>query len=287
MSSNPFDRFFESLRRSDTPFTMFLLLATVSCFVISLSYSGAAFLVSSFAFAAPRSLMQPWRMFTYPVLTLFPDILGLLFNGLGLWWFGGSLERGWGTRGYAAFWMALSAVTALSLSLGASIAGFALGVGAFLPISALFVAWAMLNPELTIHFWGIIPVKAKWMALGIVLYIFFSYASGHPLLGFFALGGCAFAFWWSRFFVSTSAFTNFGGNRNLGSYPAPPRQDTFFGGVNKPSGNGSRGAGSSPKRPRKILTPLDDKSSWKDWGPLAAYQRYRRRKQFERLLDDD
>ena len=289
MSPNPFDRFIESIRRSDTPFTMFLLLATVAAFTISLFNQGAAYLVGAFGFVAPSHLAQPWRMFTYPVLTLFPDILGLLFNGLGLWFLGGSLERSWSTRGFAAFWLALSAVTALSMSLGAAIAGGALGVGAFLPIAAMFITWAMLNPEMTIHFYGIIPVKAKWMALGTALYLFFSYAAVHPTLGFFALGGSAFGFWWTRFVVGSSPFSSFSG-RMGGGYPAPPRQDTFFGGAGKPSGSSSpRGANGSngPKKPKKILTPLDDKKTWKDMGPLAAYQRYRRRKQFERLLDDE
>lgn len=286
MSPNPFDRFIESIRRSDTPFTMFLLLATVAAFTISLFNQGAAFLVGAFGFVAPHHLAQPWRMFTYPVLTLFPDILGLLFNGLGLWFLGGSLERSWSTRGFAAFWLALSAVTALSMSLGAAIAGGGIGVGAFLPIAAMFITWAMLNPEMTIHFYGIIPVKAKWMALGTALYLFFSYAAGHPLLGFFALGGSAFGFWWTRFFVGSSPFSSFSG-RIGGGYPAPPRQDTFFGGAGKASGSSSPRGADGSKKPKKILTPLDDKKTWKDMGPLAAYQRYRRRKQFERLLDDE
>jgi hypothetical protein len=176
-------------------------------------------------------------------------------------------------------------VTALSLSIGANMVGTTLGASTSLVTSGLLVAWAMLNPELTIHLYGIIPIKAKWLAIGTVLYIFFSYAGGHPLLGFLALGGCAFAFWWTRFFATSSSFTNFSGARNRGfnSYPAAPRKDTFFGSGGAPF----KGSDSAPKRPKKILTPLDDKRTWKDWGPLAAYQRYKRRKQFERLLDDE
>lgn len=284
MPRNPFDRFLDAFRRSDAPFTMFLLLATVSAFLIALTSQGARYLVSSFAFVAPIHLAQPWRLFTYPILNL--GIVSLLCDGLMLWFAGSSLERSWSTRGFAAFWLAASAVTALSLSVAAAIGGFPVGGSSFLVVSSVFVAWAMLNPELTIQFWGVIPIKAKWMALGLALYIFFSYAEAHFLLGFFALGGCAFAVWWTRFFASRSPFGS--ANRGFG-YPAPPRQDTFFGGAGKPAGqapSSPRGA-NGPKRPKKILTPLDDKRTWKDWGPLAAYQRYRRRKQFERLLDDE
>lgn len=290
MSSNPFDRFIESLRRSDTPFTMFLLLASLSAFVLSLFTQGAAYIVGSFAFVAPGHLSQPWRLFTYPVLVLFPNILGLLFNGLALWWFGGSLERAWSTRGYAAFWLAASALSALSMSLGALLFHVPmLWVGSYFPLTAVILAWALLNPEQTIMLYGIIPLKAKYLGLGEVLILFFTHAAPSLLMGFFALGGCAFAFCWVRFFASSSSFSSLGGSRSLGGYPAPPRTDTFFGGAGKASGKPSssgRGAGGA-KRPKKILTPLDDKHSWKDLGPLAAYQRYRRRKQFERLLDDD
>jgi membrane associated rhomboid family serine protease len=283
MPSNPFDRFVESYRRSDTPFTLLLLTAMVTSFVLSLTYAGAAFLANNFSFVAPSSLSQPWRMFTYSVLTLFPNVLGLVCNVIGLWLFGSSLERSWSTRGFAAFWMILSAVTAISLSLGASTAGRPVAVGAFLPVSALLVAWAMLSPNATLLAMGAIPIKARWLALGTVLYIFVTQAGGNPLLGIFALGGCAFAYWWTRFFASTASFTNFSGSRGFNNYPAPPRKDTFFGNGGAPF----KGSSSGPKRPKKILTPLDDKKTWKDFGPLAAYQRYKRRKQFERLLDDE
>ncbi len=286
MSSNPLDRFINALRRSDTPFTLFLLLTTACAFVISLLPSGGAYLINGFGFVAPGHVPQLWRLFTYPILTL--GILGLLFDGLALWWFGGSLERAWGTRGYAAFWLAASAICALSMSAGALLLHVPrLWVDSYLPLSAVILAWALLNPEQTIMLYGIIPLKAKYLGLAEVLILFFTHAEPSLLMGFFALGGCAFAVWWVRYFAGSASFTSMGGRRNLSSYPTPPRQDTFFGGTGKPAGNGSRGTGSGPRRPRKILTPLDDKRSWKDWGPLAAYQRYRRRKQFERLLDDE
>ena len=273
MPHNPLDRVVDAFRRSPAPFTLLLLCLMVGSFTISLVDVAGAFLARNFTFFAPSSLWQPWRLFTYPVMALFPDILGLLFNGLALWWFGGSLERSWSTRGYASFWLAASAVTALSLSLGAAILGLpGLGVAPYLPLAAVILAWALLNPEQVILIYGLIPVKAKFIALAEVLIIFFIHASAHPLLGFFALGGCAFALWWTRFFAGRSAF---GG----ASYPSSPRFDNFF-------NSGSSTSGAS-KRPKKILTPLDDRRTWKDWGPLAAYQRYKRRKQFERLLQDD
>lgn len=285
MSPNPFNRFIESIRRSDTPFTMFLLLATVSAFLLTLSASGASLLVGSLAFMGPAHLAQPWRLFTYPILNF--DILSLLFNGLMLWWIGGSLERSWSTRGYAAFWLAASAISAISLSLGALLFHVPMmWVSSYFPLAAVILAWALINPELTIMIWGLVPLKAKYLGLAEVLILFFTHTRPSILMGFFALGGCAFAFWWTRFFVGTSPFASLGGSA-LGGYPAPPRQDTFFGGAGKPSGGSSPRGANGPKKPKKILTPLDDKRSWKDWGPLAAYMRYRRRKQFERLLDDE
>lgn len=279
MPPNPLDRALSAFRRSDTPFTLALLCLTVTCFVISLLDVAGAFLATHFSFVAPHSLLQPWRLLTYPVLELFPNILGLLFNGLALWWFGGSLERSWSTRGFAAFWASAAVVSAISLSIGALVLGVpGVWVSTYLPLAAIVFAWAMLNPEQVLMIYGLIPVRAKYIALAEVLIIFFTHVGPHFLLGFFALGGLAFSLWWVRSFAGRMSFGGAGG-----SYPSPPRVDNFFGG----GGSSSTSGNGKPRRPKKILTPLDDRRTWKDWGPLAAYQRYKRRKQFERLLDDE
>jgi membrane associated rhomboid family serine protease len=291
MPTNPFERALQALRRSDIPVSLALIAAMVATFTISM-LGGARFLIDAFGFFAPGSLARPWTLFTFSSLTLFPDILSLLFNGLFLWWFGGSLERAWSSRGFAAFWFAASAVTALSMSLGAAVIGSVFSTGPTLPMMALFVsasltmtallmAWAALNPEQVIHFYGIIPIKAKFLAMGYGLYIFFSYAAMHPALGFFALGGSAFAIWWARFFAGRWSKSHYS------TYAAPPRKDTFFRKEVEDEDTAKAGAWQRPKFPKKILTPLDDRRTWKDWSPLAAYQRYKRRKQFERLLQDD
>ena len=267
-----FDRAFDNLRRTNTPFTWTLLGLGVLSFLLSLNMKGAQWMMENGFFMAPVSWLQPWRALTYPILM--PGIFALLFDGLALWWFGGSLERSWGTRNFAIFWVLVSLVSALSLSLGALVIGQTVSVASWLPLSAMVLAWCMLNPEQSILIYGIIPILAKWIAVGEVLIIFFMHFSLHPLLGFFALGGCAFALWWIRSYRWQSA--SFGP-----SYAAPPRYDTF-----------TRG----PKlklvgtKPSKAPIPPDDRKTWRDYNPLRIRSRRRQEdelEKLERLMRDD
>ncbi len=272
----------DNLRSTNTPFTWTLLGLSVLTFLLSMSAGLAQLMAQNGFFIAPMSLMQPWRILTYPILNLFPNILGLLFGGLMLWWFGGSLERSWGTRTFAIFWVLVSLVTVLSFSLGASIIGQSVPVASWLPLGAMVLAWCMLNPEQSILLYGIIPILAKWIALGEVLIIFFVHMSIHPLLGLFALGGCAFAFWWARSRRwESSAYT--------AAYAAPPRYDSFTRGP-KPKAQARRASplNNPLNNPRsKISTPPDDRKTWRDYNPIEMIAKRRRRKQFERLMKDD
>jgi hypothetical protein len=114
----------------------------------------------------PASLLeQPWSLLTFPFVHRNP--LGLLFTLLTLFFFGGSLEDRWGGRAFLKFCAvaaAGSALLALVLAAGSRMSlvpvmGFT-GV-----IYGLLLALAMFWPDMEISIWGIIPVKAKWLAL--------------------------------------------------------------------------------------------------------------------------
>lgn len=256
---------------SNAPLTLALIVATSAIFL--LGFFGLR-LAPWLFFEAPLGLLQPWRLLTYPLVAT--DIIGLLFYGLMLWWVGGSLERSWGTKFYAAFFAAMTVITALGMSLGTLLLHVPAPVGYFLPMSALFFAWCCLNPGQEIRIYGIIPVLAKWMAVGEVLIIFFTHASFHPLMGVFALMGCGAAFWW----VKTRAWAN------VDLYQSTPRRwDADAPPIASPH--------APPRRPRLKLVPSkppkpkDDRFTLRDLSPFEWLAKRKRRKQFEKLMRDD
>jgi hypothetical protein len=115
----------------------------------------------------------------------------------------------------------------------------------------------MLNPGLQINIWCVLPIQAKWLAVIEIVVVFFLYAqrSINPLMGFFALGGCAAAYFWAR-------VTSWGGLRLYA-------------------------ATRLPARPAKAQVPADDAFTWRSLNPFDRIARARRKKQFERLMRDD
>lgn len=271
MQPNPIVRAIDSWQRSSYPLTIAFIAITVLTFLASMSASAAQWLAQNLGFLAPSSLSRPWALLTYALLTLFPNIIGLLFNGLALWWFGGSLERAWGTRTYAIFCALISAVTAVSMSLGAFMLQSSFAVNQWLPGAALIVAWCMLNPMQEIRLYGIIPILAKWLALGEVLIIFFLHAAMHPLLGMLSLAGCATAYAWAK-------------SRKWSNAPFYPLNATAPRYAERDWSTPS--AQPKPKM-RRPTPPLDDRRTLRDLNPLEWIARRRRRKQFERLMKDD
>jgi hypothetical protein len=130
----------------------------------------------------------------------------------------------------------------------------------WLPLAALIVAWCMLNPNEEIRIWGIIPILAKWLALGEVLIIFFIYSNFggrmNLLLGMCALIGCAASFAWVR----TRAW------HDIHLYSSMPVRQ--------------------PKIKKKKVR-RDDDFSWRDLNPFERIARARRKKQFQRLFEDE
>jgi membrane associated rhomboid family serine protease len=131
----------------------------------------------------------PWTLVTYPLLT--PDPLGLLFGLIWLWFVGGNLERSWGSWLYLGFILSVTIVTGIVMSLvGWIFLGGMLAISdLWLPLVAVTWAWAWIYPEREMLFWGIIPIKAIWLAWINAAIIFFYYARTHWLLGLASISG--------------------------------------------------------------------------------------------------
>jgi len=196
------DDFVYFLRRGSSPATKFIITANVALSILGLIFASVIGLRSVLAFSVLNWVIQPWTLVTYPLASplMYPgDLINLFFAALWLWFIGGSLERGWGTRVYTFFFFIISAISALSLSAGALLLPTSLGpaevglFGLWMPLAPITVAWAAINPDQQILLYFIIPIRAKWVAWLTVGVTFLVFAQRSLLLGVFALGGCAAA----------------------------------------------------------------------------------------------
>ena len=180
------------------PLTKILIVSNIITFVVIALFKVAA-LEFFFGFDSRLFLMMPWTILSYPFVGASYSPISLLFSAYWLWWAGGSLERSWGTRTFGFYFFTMCAISAVGLYLGSMITGVTTHVtGLWLPIAGITVSFAMLNPEQQILFMFIIPLKLKYLAILDVALVLISYGQSNPLLGVFALAGCAYAYWYVR-----------------------------------------------------------------------------------------
>jgi membrane associated rhomboid family serine protease len=147
-------------------------------------------LLDGFLTLNPASIFDfPWTLVSYPLFN--PDPFALLFGLLWLWFVGGNLEQIWNSWSYFIFILLVTIVTGTMMSL---VAWFFLGgmfsiSGLWLPLVAVTWAWARVYPEREMLFWGIIPLRAEWLAWINAAFIFFQYALSNWLLGFASISG--------------------------------------------------------------------------------------------------
>jgi len=196
MKQYTWDDFVYFLKRGYTPATKLIIGASVLIYfatVVMMSV-GRFDLPDMLAFSSSSWVAQPWTFVTYPFVCGPGCFLTIIFSSIWMWFVGGSLERGWGTRVFTCFFFAVSAITAISLTIGAYVVGTSVALAnLWMPLAALTIAWATLDPEQQILFYFVIPLKVKYLAWLDIAIVFLSYVRTSPLLGLFALGGCAAA----------------------------------------------------------------------------------------------
>jgi len=196
------DDFVYYLRHGSSPATKLIITVNVAMSIVGLILASVIDLRGLLEFSTSYWLLQPWTLVTYPLASVLMcpgDLINLFFAALWLWFIGGSLERGWGTRVYTFFFFIISAISALWLAAGALLLPVAslpakIGLlGLWMPLAPITVAWAAINPDQQILLYFIIPIRAKWVAWLTVGVTFLVFAQRSLLLGAFALGGCAAA----------------------------------------------------------------------------------------------
>jgi membrane associated rhomboid family serine protease len=142
-----------------------------------------------------------WQPFTY--MFAHAGWSHLLFNMLGLLFFGTAVEKGVGSREFALYYL-LTGVLAGLFSFAIYLATGAMGawlLGASGAIFALLLAYATLFPDARIFIWGLIPVRAPLLVIGYAgLELFSEFTSYNPSVAHLThLAG--FGFGWLYFLV--------------------------------------------------------------------------------------
>lgn len=171
-----------------TPWVKRLIAANVVVFVLTSLFPP---LVDWLAFAPALVLVRPWTIVTY--MFVHGGFLHILFNMIVLFFFGPPLEQEWGAAEFLKFYFACG--------LGGALFSFIFAphtavIGASAAIFGVMLAFAMIWPNSPIYIWGIFPIKAKWLVLGLIALQLFSVFHGQSdgIAHFAHLGGVAVGF---------------------------------------------------------------------------------------------
>jgi len=137
-----------------TRWVLRLILANVLVYLLQLLRPA---ITEAFAFVPVFILSRPWTVLTY--MFLHGDISHILFNMLGLLFFGPRLEIELGGRDFLLLYL-MSGLMAAFLSF---ISPFSAIIGASGAVYGVFMGFAYYWPRENIYIWGVLPVQARWM----------------------------------------------------------------------------------------------------------------------------
>ena len=183
------------------PFTRGLLI-TMAVVFLAYFFTGqdSGPIAEIFLFRSDQWLHRPWTWFTYALLEM--PSLWVIFTVLVLYQIGGSLERSWGSLNYGVLFFAFAGIGALAFIPALYILGKPVMLaGATIPLVSIVAAWAAIDPELEMCFWGI-PTRAKLIAALWVGLTYFQFGLGHrdPVLALCVLVAPAAAWFYVRKF---------------------------------------------------------------------------------------
>ena len=140
-----------------TPLVRILLFANIGVFFLQ---NTTDWITTAMIFVPRLIVVRPWTIITY--MFLHAGMMHLVFNMLGLFFFGPRVEERLGTRNFGNLYL-ISGVSGalLSMIMGPSAAV----LGASAAVFGVMLAFAYFWPDMPIHIWGIIPVPARILVI--------------------------------------------------------------------------------------------------------------------------
>lgn len=160
-----------------------LVVANVAVFLMT---TMSPLLMGQMELVPAAVLVRPWTAITY--MFVHANTMHLLFNMLGLFFFGPRMEERLGGAAFLALYFVSGIVGAV---LTFALAPFAAVVGASGAVMGVLAGYARYWPEDRIYIWGILPVSARVMVVGLAAYSIWSgfTAVGSGVAHFAHLGG--------------------------------------------------------------------------------------------------
>ena len=146
-----------------TPWVMRLIIANVIMFALTLASHQ---LLVAFTFIPVLVLVRPWTLITYMFLHDTQNFLHILFNMLGLFFFGPRLELTIGGRRFLWLYF-LSGLSGVVFSFFFEPNSPIIGASA--AVFGVFVSYAYFWPRDLVWIYGIIPVQARWLVVGMTV----------------------------------------------------------------------------------------------------------------------
>lgn len=141
-------------------------------------------------FNHPVLSFMPWQLITYQFLH--GDFMHIFFNMLMLWMFGMEIENNLGSRKFLVFYL-LAGIGGGLLQLFLGSGGGPI-IGASGAVYGIMVAFAMFFPDRMIYVYLLIPVKAKYLIVGMMVIEFLSVGNGDFTAHLAHLGGAIVGF---------------------------------------------------------------------------------------------
>lgn len=137
---------------------------------------------------------QVWRLFTF---VLYPSLgsglmspISILFYAVELYlyfWIGNCLENAWGTFRFNLYFISGILLNILSSIILFAAFRFSFPIGLSSVNQAMFLAFAVLYPNIQLMLFFVIPIKVKWLG------IFYGFMLGYSVLTDLLTGAYAFA----------------------------------------------------------------------------------------------
>ena len=186
-----------------TPWVKRLLIANVVVFFVQMTMP---MLTNQFAFVPVLILARPWSILTY--MFMHGGIGHILFNMIGLFFFGPRVEEKLGPRRFAILYFTSGVAGAL---LSAVLAPSAAIVGASAAIFGVMFAFAHFWPRDQILIWGVLPLEARWLVVITTVLALWSGMGGSRggVADFAHLGGYVGAFLYLRWIDARRGMVKF------------------------------------------------------------------------------